>query len=214
MSDEREVEAKFEATDAALECLLRLEHFGTFSLVERSTRQQHDLYFDTFDGRLAEESASLRVRRLHACAELTFKGERQSIGAGSTVSRLEDTAEIGMEAAAQLSDLAALHIADEPLPLRRARAVAAGRDLVPVARLETERTMLLYESGEGAQVEVVLDHCRATRLGDGRETEFSEVEAELIEGEPQALEAGLAELIRAVPGLRPSHHTKLERALG
>lgn len=213
MTDFREVEAKFDATPDAVERLLVLTSFGDFLLDARDHTHQVDVYVDTRDERLKAAGSSLRVRRAGALAFLTFKGERRSISThdSNVVSRLEDEVEID---GGNPDDTAVFTTSPEPSPLARARDIVGGEPLLPIVRMETERSVLTFLDSSGAGIEVAVDRCLATRLLDGREREFVEVEAELKSGNADALLRAMAAMRGAVKGLRPSTTTKLERALG
>ena len=213
MSDLAEVEAKFEADDDAQQRLLTLQGFGDFRLVERDSKLQNDVYYDTAAGHLREAGATLRIRRRSSGAQMTFKGERQTAGDSHVVSRLEDEVDLDAASIAGLDDETPLMLPIEPRPLERARALSANEALTPMARLMTHRSVLLFEDGAGNQVEISIDRCEATRLMDGRAVTFSEVELELKQGEADALLEAAEALERAVGGLKPSTKTKLERTL-
>lgn len=213
MSDLAEIEAKFEADEAAQQRLLTLQGFGDFRLVDSGSKPQNDVYYDTAMRRLRAAGATLRIRRGSSGAQMTFKGERQTAGDSHVVSRLEDEVDLNAASIAGLDDESPLTLTIEPRPLGRARAFSGDEVLLPVARLVTQRSVLLFDDGAGAQVEVSVDRCEATRFEDGRVVTFSEVELELKRGEAEALLSAAAALEKAVDGLKPSIKTKLERAL-
>lgn len=213
MSSPREFEAKFEADDETQIRLLALESFGNFSLVKREAKLQHDTYYDTAHGHLRASGATLRIRRRVSGAQMTFKGERESAGDSHLVSRLEDEVDLEVSGIAGLDDESPLVLDIEPSPLGRARALAGEYPLTPMVRLQTNRSILLFEDGTANQVEISIDRCEGTRLTDGRVVTFSEVELELKQGEADALIEAAEALETAVDGLKPSMKTKLERAL-
>lgn len=212
MNDSRELEAKFEADGGALARLLTLESFGAFRLIERSSKIQRDLYYDTADGHLRDAGATLRIRRRSTGAQMTFKGDRQPASQGHAVSRLEDEVDLAAAAISDLDDEHPLALRVEPSPLIRARALTGEHELLPRARLLTDRSVLIFADGAGTQIELALDRCEATRLADGRVVRFSEVELEFKQGGHDALFSAVEALGEAVAGLRPSTKTKLERA--
>ena len=216
MTSPRELEAKFEADDAAIKRLLALQRFGDFRLIEQDTNDQDDLYYDTVAGRLRDAGASLRIRRKASGALMTFKGERQSVrGTGDhVVSRIEDEVELDAGLLSGLADNMPLVLSDDPQPLQRGRSIAGSQELIPTARLLTERVVLLFVDPEGDRVELAIDRCRAVRLADQRTVVFAEVELELKNGDVTALIAAVRALQVALPGLTPSSMTKLQRALG
>lgn len=214
MTDQREIEAKFEADPGALAALLTLQQFAGFEVTRHPPKDQDDLYFDTVAGNLKDNGASLRVRQKGNQAQLTFKGERiASPDDPHVVSRLEDEVLLPGFDAASLSWDEPLLIEPGPSPLERARRLTAGADLLPVARMQTNRTILMAVRPDGTSVELAVDRCLATRISDHRFVEFVEIEAELKVGEPDVLSDALDGLRSEVPGLRPSLKTKLERAL-
>ncbi len=215
MHDQRELEAKFEADDDAQRRLMTLERFGDFTRVASESKAQDDLYYDTAEGHLKVVGATLRIRRRNSGAQMTFKGQRQAVGdgGGHVVSRLEDEVDLDPDVVAGLVEGDPLVLRDEPPPLERARLIVGELGLLPTARLWTDRSVLLFENSDNVQVELAIDRSRATRLADGREVHFSEVEMELKRGAGQALIETTQALQSAVPGLIPSMRTKLERAL-
>ena len=80
------------------------------------------------------------------------------------------------------------------------RGAARGRDLVPVARLENDRTVrhLLDQQGE-IMIEVADDHVTATPLltGAGKPSQWRELEAEIIRGTRDQLAATVEVLMSA-----------------
>jgi CHAD domain-containing protein len=96
------------------------------------------------------------------------------------------------------------------------RGAARGRDLLPVARVENDRTVrhLLDQDGK-TLVEVADDHVTATRLLDGpaEPTAWRELEAEIVEGTREQLAATVDVLMSAGAG-RASSASKLARAVG
>jgi inorganic triphosphatase YgiF len=208
-----ELEAKFETDAAGRAALLDATAFGAFQVVAVKQRQQDDIYFDTADRALRVAGATLRVRRLPDGALLTFKGARQAATAAHFASRPEDEQTLPAEWAARVSTDAPLPSGLDASPLRRARALAGTAQIEPVARLRNERATLQLRAGEQL-LELALDHCVGTRLADGRVVAFDEVELEVKQGGEAALLAAHDALTQAVPSLRPSLATKLERTLG
>ncbi len=96
------------------------------------------------------------------------------------------------------------------------RGTARGRDLIPVARVENDRTVrhLLDDDGR-TLIEVADDHVTATRLIDSpaESTAWRELEAEIVEGTREQLAATVEVLISAGAG-RASSASKLARAVG
>ena len=211
MSDNREIEAKFVADGPTLDALLTLDRAGEYSILQVGTKQQDDLYYDTSEQHLRRAGSSLRIRRKSPDAEMTFKGDR--VVTGGAVSRLEDEVNLPAEAVAKMQWDGALDLAPAPSPLQRAREITGTDSLLPTARLQTSRTILIVSSEHGAEVELAVDRCVAERLADGRKIEFEEVEAELKQGSVDDLHQVTRALTNALPGLAPASLTKLQRAL-
>jgi inorganic triphosphatase YgiF len=211
-----EIEAKFEIDDADRERLAALDGIDRFRVVDRRTQAQDDLYFDTSDGGLASAGSTLRVRRSPKGAFMTFKGKRASSGSDAELhiaSRLEDEISLSMEYDRRVLPDAALPENVALSPLKRARTIVGAGDLLPTARLQNTRTVIDLADDAGTRMELSLDRCIATRLSDGRVVEFGEVELEAKDADRAALLGLATALQRAIPSLRPSHQTKLERAL-
>jgi inorganic triphosphatase YgiF len=214
MTEPREIEAKFEADPDVLEQLLQLRSFAGFSVTFHPAQDQDDTYFDTEHDHLKHAGASLRIRRKGNQLQLTFKGDRiASADDPHIVSRLEDQVMLAGDVSRVDPESGPLRLDPEPAPLSRARSLAAGAELRPVARLLTSRTVLIARDNLDHEVELAVDRCQATRLTDDREVRFAEVEAELVRGDAGVLEAAITGLMSALPGLMPSARTKLERAL-
>ena len=73
----REIEAKFDASQATFRALERLEEIDGWRVIERRSTSLRDSYWDTPDHRLGRGECTLRVRELDGApeAELTFKGK-------------------------------------------------------------------------------------------------------------------------------------------
>lgn len=216
MTEPREIEAKFEVDQQGRELLLTVTAVGRFNVLDRRTAVQDDIYYDTDDALLASAGSTLRVRRTERGVWMTFKGRREAGGPDDEAhiaSRLED--EVSLDAAE-----AAISTIDSPLPyldnlspLKRARDITGSHDLRPIARLQNCRATLLL-SDDNATLELAVDDCVGTRLLDGREIRFEEVELESKSADRAALIEASDVLRALVPSLRPSHLTKLGRTLG
>lgn len=211
MTNIREIEAKFEADQQALEQLLALERFGEWAVERLPEKIQDDAYFDTSSEHLKHAGASLRIRRKGPAVLMTFKGDR--VTTGSAVSRLEDEVAIAPDLAARFEQSGVWQHEDLPSPLARAVQLTGDAPMVQFARLRTSRAQLVASHPAGAQVELAVDRCRGTRSVDDRQVEFVEVEVELMQGSIADLTDALNALVSTVPGLRPSTTTKLERTL-
>src|SRR5688572_5874198 len=93
MSEPREVEAKFSAEPTDRELLMSATTIGRFTVENRQTAAQDDIYYDTEGALLAAAGATLRVRRTAKGARMTYKGRREAGGPeveAHIASRLED----------------------------------------------------------------------------------------------------------------------------
>lgn len=216
MSEPREIEAKFDVDQQGRDRLLTATAVGRFSIQDRRTAVQDDIYFDTDDASLAAAGSTLRIRRTSTGSRMTFKGRREA-GApddeAHIASRLEDEVplENGQTSAVRID--APLLKMEGVSPFDRARAIIGNRALHPVARLQNTRTTLLLSNG-GTLLELAIDDCVGTRLSDGREIRFDEVELETKSADRAALLEASSALRALAPSLRPSRLTKLGRTLG
>jgi inorganic triphosphatase YgiF len=217
MSDPREIEAKFDVDEPGRERLLTVDSVGRFSVLERRNAAQDDIYFDTDDAQLALSGSTLRVRRTEKGSRMTFKGRRESVALADEAhiaTRLEDEVPLDLAQAASVRIDAPLPELDGISPLARARDIIGRNELRPVARLRNSRTTLLLGADDGATLELAVDDCVGTRLSDGRETRFKEVELETKTADRAALLEASDALRTIAPSLRPSHQAKLGRTLG
>ncbi len=96
------------------------------------------------------------------------------------------------------------------------RGAARGRDLIPVARVQNDRTVRHLLDGAGRTlIEVADDHVTGTRLLDGaaEPTTWRELEAEIVEGSRDQLAATVEVLLSAGAG-KASSVSKMARAVG
>ncbi|MEX1159058.1 MAG: CYTH domain-containing protein [Thermomicrobiales bacterium] len=216
MTEPREIEAKFDIDPADRALLLSTTTIGRFSVKERRTAAQDDIYFDTDDGLLAAAGSTLRVRRTSGGAKMTYKGRREASrdGEGHIASRPEDEAQLDASQAAAIAIDLPLPELDSLSPLARARGIAGRAALLPVARLQNTRATMLLADDQGMTLELAVDDCVGTRLSDGRATPFDEVELETKTATRAALIETADALRSLVPSLRPSPTTKLGRTLG
>jgi inorganic triphosphatase YgiF len=161
-------------------------------------------YFDTADGRLAAGKITLRRR-----TGGTDEGWHLKLPAG-TGARREVRAPLGTSGREVPEALAA-----------RVAGVTGGAPLAPIARLDTERTVVTLTGSDGHVVaEVADDLVTAWRLPAPGETgsrppgtqQWREVEVEVPTADP-ALQRAAAEVLFAA-GARPAGHgSKLARVL-
>jgi inorganic triphosphatase YgiF len=159
-------------------------------------------YFDTPDERLAANEITLR-RRTGGADE----GWHLKLPAG-TDSRRELQAPLGSKGG-DVPERFAARVAD----------VTGGRPLAPIARLDTDRTVVTLTGHDGRVLaEIADDVVTARRLGDspeattGQPLRWREIEVEVPAASP-ALQRAAADLLRAA-GARPAGRgSKLARLL-
>jgi inorganic triphosphatase YgiF len=212
----REVEAKFTLDRDDRQRLADLQRVGSFRVTHAEATRQVDTYFDSVDRRLAEASSSLRLRRKPSGALMTFKGAREPTSAADAhvASRLEDEVRVPDEDAERVTLQDPLPDMPSLAPLRRARSIVSDAPLIATAQLDNERITLLLADSVGATLELAIDHVTGTRLSDGRQVIWDEVELEAKGASRELLLHAAAALRKVAPSLRPSRLTKLERVLG
>lgn len=154
-------------------------------------------YFDTADGRLAASKITLRRR-----TGGTDEGWHLKLPAGAGARR-EVHAPLGPADREVPGELAA-RVAD----------VTGGQPLAPIARLNTERTVVTLTGPDGRVLaEVADDVVTASRLpASGDPLRWREVEVEVPEADP-GLQRAAADVLFAA-GARPAGHgSKLARVL-
>ena len=194
MSEHLEIEQKFD-----VETGFERPSFAPLAGVTAGEPVLHHLsatYYDTADQRLAASKITLRRRTGGTDAGWHLK---LPAGAGA---RREVHAPLGA--------------ADGPVPAEltdRVAEVTGGRPLAPIARLDTERTVVTLRSvDDRVLAEVADDQVTARRLPDGKPLRWREVEVEVPEADPD-LQRAAADLLLAA-GARPAGHgSKLARVL-
>ena len=154
-------------------------------------------YFDTPDGRLAASKITLRRR-----TGGTDEGWHLKLPEGSGARR-EVHAPLGTAERTVPGELAS-RVAD----------VTGGQPLAPIARLDTERTVVTLRRGDSTAAEVADDAVTARRLPETADEplRWREVEVEVPEADP-GLQQAAADLLLAA-GARPAGHgSKLARLL-
>lgn len=195
MSQEREIELKFEVDLASVEGLMSLDLLRNHPVVVAYTET---VYFDTPKGKLRKAGVTLRVRRSGDTFLQTVKAD-----SGATAG-LFDRAEWNMPVQSLEPDLAVIGgTAAEPL---LAKDGTRG-SLRPVFRVDVER-WLWNVALDGAEIELVLDRGEIA-VHDRREPVL-EIELELKSGGEPALFALVERLSRSVL-LRIGVLTKSER---
>ena len=147
---------------------------------------------------------------------MTYKGESQPSAEADEshfASRVEDESPLPQAFAGFVSLERPLPDGANISPLARARRLAPDGPFVPIARIENQRTVIDLANDAEVHVELAVDHCRGTRLRDGRVVEFDEVELESKNADRETLGRVARELQQRVPGLRPSQETKLGRVM-
>jgi len=194
MSEQLEIEQKFDV-DTGFE----RPSFSGLPGVAAAAPVVHHLsatYFDTADQRLAASEITLRRR-----TGGTDEGWHLKLPAGSGARR---EVHAPLSTAEQVPDELAARVAE----------VTGGDALAPIARLDTERTVVtLTGSGGRVLAEVADDVVTARRLpASGEPLQWREVEVEVTEEDPDFQRAA-AELLLAA-GARPAGHaSKLARVL-
>ena len=188
----REIELKLDLGPGSHE---RVRSSQPLAGAEAKSTPQLSIYYDTKDGRLAEQGCSLRVRRTGNAWVQTLK---QSTAAGGLVDRGEwDWAVEG-----DTPELEKL----EELPLDLGVPIAKlERKLRPILRSEVERTSWQLEHG-GSRVQVDLDV--GSLQADERRAGIEEVEFELLDGPASAV----IDLARAVAADLPARLGVLSKA--
>jgi triphosphatase len=191
-----EVELKFDLPRRAGRKFAKLAQLGP---ARPSRARLLALYFDTPDGTLAREQMALRLRRSGNAWRQTLKSGRS--GAGGLHARDEweferpdasiDLALFAHTPLAKLSGAADLHNA-----------------LKEIFRVEVTRTTWQVEVAPGTRVEVALDQGEVRNAGGAEPV--SEVEIEILEGEPHDMFDFARRLVESAP-LRPSTVTKAQR---
>ena len=154
-------------------------------------------YFDTDDGRLSASKITLRRRTGGTDEGWHLK---RPAGAGA---RREVHAPLGQAGQPVPGELAA-----------RVAEVTGGRPLAPIARLDTERTVVTLHGEDGTVLaEVADDSVTARRLPErGEPLRWREIEVEVPQAVPE-LQRAAAEVLFAA-GARPAGHgSKLARLL-
>lgn len=194
MSEHLEIEQKFDV-DTGFE----RPSFGALAGVTAAEPVLHHLsatYYDTADQRLAASKITLRRRTGGTDAGWHLK--------------------LPADAGARREVHAPLGEPSEPVPdelADRVAEVAGGSPLAPIARLDTERTVVTLRSADDRVLaEVADDQVTARRLPGGEPLRWREVEVEVPEADP-GLQRAAADLLLAA-GARPAGHgSKLARLL-
>jgi inorganic triphosphatase YgiF len=195
MTEHLEIEQKFDV-DSGFE----RPSFAGLPGVSAAAPVLHHLsatYFDTADERLAASKITLRRR-----TGGTDEGWHLKLPAGAGARR-EVHAPLGPDDQEVPETLAA-----------RVAEVTGGQPLAPIARLNTERTVVTLTASDGRVVaEVADDAVTASRLpASGEPLRWREVEVEVPEADPE-LQRAAAEVLFAA-GARPAGHgSKLARVL-
>jgi inorganic triphosphatase YgiF len=195
MSEHLEIEQKFDVGTG-----FTRPDFGQLDGISAAAPVLHHLsatYYDTADQRLAASKITLRRRTGGTDAAWHLKlpasaGARREVHAPLDASEREVPDELS----------------------RRVAEVTGGAHLAPIARLDTERTVITLRGADGSVVaEVADDAVTARRLPEGGEPlRWREVEVEVPSAAPQLQQAAADLLLSA--GARPAGHgSKLGRLL-
>ncbi len=198
-----EIETKLEiAADATLPALAGRRKLAAVGIVGEAEPQSFPLdaiYYDT-------ECLDLLRSRMTLRRRTGGPDEGWHLKMPATDGRTEVTLPLGAGAPGQVpAELAGL-----------VRGAARGRDLVPVARVQNDRTVRhLLDASGGTLIEVADDHVTGTRLLDGESpaTAWRELEAEIVDGTREQLAATVEVLLGAGAG-QASSVSKMARAVG
>ncbi|MFG3258001.1 CHAD domain-containing protein [Streptomyces sp. NPDC048172] len=196
----REIERKYEATDGTgLGGLPELGGLpGVASVVDKEPFELDATYYDTEDQRLAQGHVTLRRRvgGQDAGWHLKLPADPKDPGV-----RDEVHAPVADELPAALASLVRSRVRGEPL--------------LPVMRLRQRRTVRELRDADGVPLaEVGVDEVRAERYGPGGGTAaWTEIEAELGQGQDPALLDAIDARLRDAGLRRSSAPSKLRRAL-
>jgi inorganic triphosphatase YgiF len=198
-----EIEAKFRVDDDLIfQRLPRLGAIGNFRLVAAPRPEdQHNVYFDTADGRLRSQHYGLRVRDLGDRRIATLKGAAQV--QDGLYERDEWEVEIGAD------DQPAAWPPSEARD--RALALLEGQALQPIVTVRTLRHHVVAERDDARVAELSLDE--GTIEAGGQELRFRELEIELLNPEARADFDALVALLRERFALVPEERSKLQRGL-
>lgn len=165
-----EFELKLELEPAAMAALIKRDWFQNSVSGEPRTRPLHAVYFDTPGRDLRRQGASFRIRRegerLVQCVKRIPRSAEGVLGRHEFEATVSDWT----------PDLAVL--CPDALPLSADRR----GDLAPVFTIHTRRTTRELRPHEGIRIEMAQDQVRIT-AGEAQ-SEFAEVELELLEGNP------------------------------
>lgn len=195
-----EVERKYDVdTSTPLPAWERIP--GVDAVTAGEARALDARYFDTADGALSRAGVALRRRTGGPDAGWHVKGPKEGDG------RLELGWPLGE---------------DEELPDAVAAAIArwTTEPLIPLARIENDRTAYLLTGPAGVVADFVDDRVRATDLRRGTRREWREWEMELGPAGPADAEGRAAffvaveDAVRAAGGRDAASGSKLARALG
>jgi len=195
---QREVELKLEVSPDHLDALRNHPRVRALAVGRAQTRLLRSVYFDTVGLALAREGIALRVRRVGGRLIQTIKLQ------GEARAGLFSRPEIETPVRDERPDLTRI----PDLGLRAAiEQLRQGEALAPVVETEFRRTRRRLEF---ANSEILCDlDVGEVRTARG-DAPISELELELVRGEPDALYHLALELLEQVP-LRPSLLGKVDR---
>lgn len=183
----------------------RLRQHPVLQGQQPKTQALQNLYFDTPDGVLNQHKIALRIRRCGAQSVQTLKTKGRS--QGGVHQRGEWEWPLAPEAGLNVSALMALQQEESSLPRLDWQTLA----LQETFRTDFQRTTwVLSWARPYAKIEVVLDEGEVK--AGGRKERLSELELEILEGDPQALFA-LAKVLASHLALHLSPISKAQRAL-
>lgn len=195
-----EIEAKFLADDGTIVVLRTLANIGPFQLRHDGIEQQHNIYYDTADGRMRAARYGLRVRHIGTRQIATLKGE--ATVTDGLYTRGEWEADVPNDdphtwPTGELRDRVLALLGDAPL--------------APTVEIRTSREHIYAERDRATFAEISLDS--GTMHAGGRAEPFRELEIELVRGGNRGDFDQLLALLRTRFVLTPEPRSKLERAL-
>ena len=183
-----EIELKLKIAERDVWRLLRLPLLNSVTLKKFSSQRLINTYYDTADYRLRDHGIAVRLRQVGGKWLQTIKTE------GRVIAGLHERPEWESETPANTLDFSELE--DEKLKSLLEK-ILAGAALQPAFTTDFTRLSRVLQLGDGTQCEFSLD--RGKIVSSGNETPISELELEIIVGEPAALFDFVRALLQHVP---------------
>ena len=199
-----EIELKLKIAERDVWRLLRLPLLNSVTLKKFSSQRLINTYYDTADYRLRDHGIAVRLRQVGGKWLQTIKTE------GRVIAGLHERPEWESETPANTLDFSELE--DEKLKSLLEK-ILDGAALQPAFTTDFTRLSRVLQLGDGTQCEFSLD--RGKIVAGSNATPISELELEIIVGEPAALFDFVRALLQHVP-VALAHESKAARgfALG